>query len=764
MMNLRRLFAMLTGKFRASDVPDAPAIPAGVSRPHANIILCNDATELHSSGKAIENALAIKGYDIKITCVSNERQLLHALEKARKKGDPPNAIFMDVGGVGAKTARKVIKWYDKHYPNQPLPELNFLSLSVDMGISEAGQLRNDDARVLANFVDESELQWLKRYLNGESYGNYSPTSTAFRDVLNEKLGLNLPLDHDDSYYKDQIKRMTEVTKDRVLEAWQKGKLPPEKAIESMRSYALGLASSFLSGFYTQGGGGEDVLKKDAEFYGSAGFPVKGPAVFSIQDVENSWGSEDKPVLIMQSYDPAVVPLLAGGQLGGLVVTSPYMASHLKLLCETHMVSGLFGMMPHGEKTLTSEFNEEAKPDLPPYFENEETTIGGRTIRKGQMVLVGNGGNGIAVNPPSFVKTTAVDLSRLSENDQLRADIRNMRLLEQCFGAMFSAKGAGHPGVKSNVDSCNDSILEHLQGIGLVRTEQMVATNSMLLEALKSVLLKKDDEGYDSLFESSKYYYGRIMQRLDHGTPVKFRLFDFVHREILNKEEQKQFVDLYGKLDIHGGEALETWPRLYREQVRTIFAALKYADIVTDLPLEIMMPAIRTEKETLDIKKIVDEEAKLAGIAPHQYSFGVMVETLQSCENISAIAKHCDFISFGTNDLTQEYFNMARSDLKAHANFAGKNGFDPFKKLAPEILNIIQSVVTKGREANKALRIDVCGAQAADPDTAVTLFKAGVDNVSVAPSLGNLFGLPILLDYRAFDAMKDRSPAPPAPSA
>ncbi|MEZ0226406.1 MAG: aldolase/citrate lyase family protein [Alphaproteobacteria bacterium] len=759
-MKLRRLFALLTGKYRSLNVPDAPRTIAGAAHRHADIILCNDATELHRSGKDIEAALQSKGYDIDITCVSNEKQLLAALEKARNRDNPPNAIFMDVGGVGAKTARKVIKWYDRHYPDRPLPALNFLSLSVEMGISEAGQLRNDDARVLAGFVDECELTWLKRFLMGESQRGSKPASSTFREVLNEKLGLNLPLDKDDSYYKDQIKRMTEVTKDRVLEAWQKGKLPPEKAVEAMRGYALGLASSFLSGLYMQESG-ETALKSDAAFYGSAGFPAKGPAVFSIQEAESSWNSEEKPVLFMQSYDPAVAPLLASGQLGGLVVTSPYMASHLKLLCETHMVSGLFGMMPPGEKTLTSEFNEEAKPDLPPFFDNGETILNGRTIKRGQMVLVANGGNGIVVDPPASVKTTSVDFSRLAENSKLLADIRNMKLLQQCFDAVFRARGVGHPGVKSNVDACNDALLEQLQGIGLVRTEQLVATNGSHHEALKSILLKKNDDGdgYDHLFGTSKYYYSRIIDRLDYGTPVKFRLFDFVHREILDKDEQKEFVELYGKLDIHGGEALETWPRLYVEQVRTIFAALKAADPVTELPLEIMMPAVRTEKDVLDIKKIVEEEAKAAGIEPRQYSFGVMVETLQSCENISAIAKHCDFISFGTNDLTQEYFNMARSDLKAHANFAGKNGFDPFKKMAPDILNIIQSVVTKGREANKSLRIDVCGAQAADPDTAVALFKAGVDNISVAPSLGNLFGLPALLNYRAFDAMKGTPPAP-----
>ena len=170
----------------------------------------------------------------------------------------------------------------------------------------------------------------------------------------------------------------------------------------------------------------------------------------------------------------------------------------------------------------------------------------------------------------------------------------------------------------------------------------------------------------------------------------------------------------------------------------------------------MMPAVRTEKDVLEIKNIVDEEAKKAGVEPGKYSFGVMIETLESCGNIAEIAKHCDFISFGTNDLTQQLFNMSRSDLKAHAHFAEKHGFDPFKKLAPEILELVKTVSVKGCEANAGLKIDVCGAQAADPDTAAALCHAGVDNVSVAPSLGNLHALPVLMNYKIYDSLQEKN--------
>ena len=698
--------------------------------------------------------------------MSNERQLLAALEDVRRKGEtPPNAIFMDVGGVGEKTARKVIKWYDKNCPGQPLPALNFLSLSIEMGITEAGRLRGSDARVQAGFVDETELSWLVRYLDGRSNSNYAPASTAFRGVLNEKLGTRLPLDHNDAYYKDQIRDMMKVTNDRVLAAWQKGELAPEQAIDAMRGYALGLSASFLGGFYAQGKGGDGGLKNDASFYASAGFPFKGPAVYSLDEVNQAWSKYgEKPVLVMQSYDPAVVPLLAGGQLGGLVVTSPYMASHLKLLCETHMVSGLFGLIPGGDKTLTRDFNEEAKPDLPPYFAPDAAAIENTKLKPGQMLLVGLNGDGLSLNPPEYMKTAPPDLSSLADDEKAQADMRNLQLLNRCFAELFASRGAEPHGVKSNVDACGAELMRYVQGIGLVRTEQMVAASSWQVEGLKNILLKKTGD-YADFCQGFRWDYQRLIEKLDAGTPVKFRLFDFVHGEILNKEEQKQFIGLYGRLDIHGGAALETWPKLYRGQVRAIFEALTEVNPFTEQPLEIMMPAVRTEADVVAIRAIVDEEAKRFGVGPARYSFGVMAETLDACKNIAAIAKHVDFISFGTNDLTQEALNIPRNNLKQQAHFEERHGFNPFRKLAPEILDILRDTIQKGRESKPALKIDVCGAQAADPDTAMKLYGMGIDNISVAPSLGNLFGLPVLLNYRAYDALKGPAPsgAPPAPA-
>ncbi len=695
---------------------------------------------------------------MRVDGVDNKNKLLARLDERHRQGlSAPTDIFMDVsGGGGAMAALEVINWLEKTYPGAPLPSINFLSLDLGMAIDASCKLRMNDGRFLACAIDHDELTWTKNFLQGDKGMGFSrPITTTLRDLLNDKLGCDLPLDQkQDPYFTDRLKNMNEIANDGVLSAWRLGKISAKETIDRMRDFSLGLAESLRDGFYMQNNE-EASLKSDASFYGAAGFPKKGRTVFSLKEAKDVyWETRERPVLVMRGYDPAVVPAMADGMLGGLVVTSSFMASHLKLMCETHMVSGLFGVMPEGQKTLTGEFNEEAKPDAPTYFDGNTAVIGGQTISRGQQVLIGLGGNGIMFQPPESVKTTGNDARNIEEADQFK-----INMLKLCFDEYFKEQGLTVHGVKANVDGGNRKQLGVVGAIGLVRTEQMAAASQTLMKNIKSILLdEQNDKAYEELAYRSRGVYMDMFQKLRAGQPVKVRLYDFVHAEILNKDEQKLFLEKYPKLDIHGGEALATFPRLYQEQVRTIFDALKKSEIKSDTPLEIMMPAVRTKKDVLDIKQLIKEEADKAGIASSQYSFGVMAETLECCKKIDVIAPLCDFISFGTNDLTQEYTGMDRGDLKAHAAFAEKNGYDPFKTLAPEVMEIVRDTTARGRAANPALKVDICGAQAADPDTALKLFKTGIDNISVSPSPGNLFGLPLLLNYRQYDELHQKKPA------
>ncbi len=523
---------------------------------------------------------------------------------------------------------------------------------------------------------------------------------------------------------------------------------------------MGLSDALRSGFYGQGENGAVECEADARFYGAAGFPKKGPVCFSLTEVDNiSWraqAGDPKPILVMRNYDPAMVPYLAEGKIGGLVVATSYMASHLKMLCETHMVSGLFGVMPKGTQSMRGEFNEESAPDGPAYFTGDTATINGKEVRKGQSILISYGGNGFVSNPPEQLQTPSLDADSINNDMRLKSDVSNLRQMKECFQAFFKGRGQRVLGVKANVNSSKDLGIAVTDDIGLMRTEQMVAVNGYLREHLKHIILEDDMRSYSALASESQRHYSEVMQRLADGKAVKIRLYDFVFSELLDKQEQKKFLELYPRLDMHGAEALETFSTLYREQIKSIFRALQNtrAKDKPMQPLEIMMPAVRTEQDVLAIKGIIDAEARKFGIDQKRYSFGVMIETLEACANISAIAPHCDFISFGTNDLTQQYTGISRADFKAHLRYAKQHGYDPFKTMAPEVLDIVGDVTAHARLANPNIRVDVCGGQAAEPATAEALSGAGVDNISVAPNVNNLYVMPMALYYKAYDAMQN----------
>ncbi len=757
-MNLRRIFNRLfsSGKRHVHLATEGQGVSKGL-----HLVLCNDSGSFSIYADIIEDRLRAQGHEATIHAVDNKKELFQYLNKLKETGQPvPNVIFLDVLGVGAPAAMEVGDWYEKNYPGMKLPEISFLSLDIDLAAMHAARLVGGDPRFpVAGFVDPEEVDWLSDFMDGDQHGR-TPVTSTMRDAINAKLGTDLPTNHNSTRYRRMLASYGVANGVNALPAWRRGVVPPDLAIKEMRSRADDIIAALRQGLYNSDEIKEAGLKPDAKFYGAAGFPVKGKVVFSIKEVNETWTTE-RPVLVMRSYDPEVVPLLASGKLGGIVVTSTYMASHLKLLCETHMVAGLFGEVPPGVKSPRGEFNEEAKPNLPVFFDGDEVKIGGQVVKKGQTVLVGID-NGICLNPPETLELPTLTLDAVGKNAQLDRDLGTLSELRDCFAAYIKEHEFSVPGVKANIESASPTILNAVGAIGLVRTEQMVTASREQLAALKSAILHHQDAAYDELFSVAKYEYADICKKLNAGTAVKIRLFDFVHQEILSRDEQKRFLELYPKLDMHGGEALETWPKLYEGQVRAIFAALKDAAPGAQTPLEIMMPAVRTEADVRAVKELVDTVAREMGMKPQQYSFGVMVETLEACANIRAIAPLCDFISFGTNDLTQQHFGIARSDLKAHANFARKNGYDPFKKLSPVLLERIERTIAEGRGANPSLRVDVCGAQAADPETAARLHKAGVDNVSVAPSLANLYGLPIQIGYRRYDGPRADAEHHPKP--
>lgn len=167
------------------------------------------------------------------------------------------------------------------------------------------------------------------------------------------------------------------------------------------------------------------------------------------------------------------------------------------------------------------------------------------------------------------------------------------------------------------------------------------------------------------------------------------------------------------LGVRGYRTDWTSPGVLGRQLEAIAAAAQ--DSTADV--WVMAPMISTAPEAEDFSRMLDE----AGLKTH----GVMVETPSAAVTARDILHHVDFVSMGTNDLTQ--YTMAADRLLG--SLAELN--NPWQ---PGVLKMIQLTVEGARQAQeetgRTKTVSVCGEAAADPALAVVLVGLGVQALSM----------------------------------
>jgi phosphocarrier protein FPr len=138
------------------------------------------------------------------------------------------------------------------------------------------------------------------------------------------------------------------------------------------------------------------------------------------------------------------------------------------------------------------------------------------------------------------------------------------------------------------------------------------------------------------------------------------------------------------------------------------------------PVSLMFPMVSTVAELLTARRMLDAAVAAEGRgSPPGLEVGIMVEVPATALKTAAFAPHVDFLSIGTNDLTQYALAAARGN-EAVADLA-----DPYD---PAVLQLIHAVCRRAGAA----RVAVCGELAADQHAAPLLVGLGVRELSVAP--------------------------------
>jgi len=176
------------------------------------------------------------------------------------------------------------------------------------------------------------------------------------------------------------------------------------------------------------------------------------------------------------------------------------------------------------------------------------------------------------------------------------------------------------------------------------------------------------------------------------------------------------------------------------QARAIFEATLLASRrgATVTP-EIMIPLVSAKREVELVRGRIDAiaaavRAEDGGV--FNYRLGVMVETPRAALRSGDIAEAVDFLSFGTNDLTQMSYGLSRDDAgRFMSTYVAQGVFpeDPFHTLdadgVGELLNI---AAERSRNVRPEITLSVCGEHGGDPDSIDFCRKAGFTYVSCSP--------------------------------
>ncbi|QEK12347.1 pyruvate, phosphate dikinase [Crassaminicella thermophila] len=321
-------------------------------------------------------------------------------------------------------------------------------------------------------------------------------------------------------------------------------------------------------------------------------------------------------------------------------------------------------------------------------------------------------------------------------------------------------------IRANADTPKDAytaVKFGAEGIGLCRTEHMFFDEERIPVVRQMIIAKSLEErmtALDKLLPFQKKDFIGIFEAMGER-PVTVRLLDPPLHEFLphndediktlseqigveykvlkdTVEELKEFNPMLG----HRGCRLAiTYPEIYKMQVKAIIMAAievkKEKNI--DIKPEIMVPLIGHEKELKILKELItntaneiinESEIKI------EYKIGTMIEVPRAALTADAIARHAEFFSFGTNDLTQMTYAFSRDDAgKFIGEYRKKEIFekDPFQRLDQiGVGKLMEIAVDLGKKSRPDIKLGICGEHGGDPESINFCHKIGLNYVSCSP--------------------------------
>ena len=465
--------------------------------------------------------------------------------------------------------------------------------------------------------------------------------------------------------------------------------------------------------------------------------ASGHIVFNADEAEKRGNNGDKVILVRNETTPDDIHGIVTAQ--GVLTSRGGMTSHAAVVAR-----GMGRCCVCGCDAL--------KLDL----EKETIQVGDLTLKKDDVITIdGSNGNVILGEVPVIPPELSDDFQQiLAWSEELAQE--------------------GGMEVHANADNPRDAKKARefgATGIGLCRTEHMFMEVERL-PIVQQMILADDEEARKEplakllTFQQSDFY--GILDAMQ-GLPTTIRLLDpplheflpnmeklmleindlkhtggdpevIAEKEVLLKKV-RSLHEMNPMLGHRGCRLGVSYPDIYRMQARAILQAT--AQLIKegkDIHVEIEIPLVIDPKEVEILRAEIDDVAK--AVMQEQgieipYKVGAMLELPRACLLIDEIAEHCDFFTFGTNDLTQTTLGFSRDDAegKFMPTYLQKKILkeNPFAVLDRKAVGfLVQYAVKNGSAVKDTLTWGICGEHGGEPSSVEFCHEAGLTFVSCSP--------------------------------
>lgn len=667
------------------------------------------------------------GVDVDFMFCKGGDELIEKLEELRIKGENVDIISVDVsktsdqGGPGI--LRRVIHWYEDH-PQLSRPKL-FLHSRAANEAERAIQRSPDLIAANVGAIYSREFELIYDFAVGRPGVLVDGSLARF---TNEVWGTNFPTDPSDiaqNYTNFLVHDPTVTNKEAII---------------------AGIDLDYLdAGFHPE-------LQSDWQntktIYGNSGSGIStiGAAAFDHNDTEALKTGGKDVIFITGDFSQQNLPLFGGSN--GILVAGRG-SEHLIPIADNH---GFSTLTLTGDKHQIFFFRTNTNQNAIRIknTSNKDETV----IKAGDSLAIDVRGTYPKLLVGEHISVTKPDIHSVEWYKKIAGispsiDLPDVPESSWYDQIMLWSQDIIHKHINTRIRANADSAVQvrkaislGAEGIGLVRSEQILRDDGSARAALRDIVLETGNmnEATRVLKNSLKNELSNIFSVVNQagwdGFPIGLRLLDAPTADYLGSEQGSALEKKYGTENTRGVQLGLKIPELYNAEIEAIFESAK--DTAFRGRLEIMIPLVRTVQEVSVVKSRIADIGKRYGFGEGDYDFGVMIETVSACEAADKIAELCDFMSIGTYDLTKDVAGVGVLDdplqLQDWAEKINHPGLSPDRTIAAPVAEKIKEAVSKARSTNPSIAIHNVGRQAAGDKRALDIsIDLNMDSIGIPPN-------------------------------